>query len=93
MDFHYQGEPAWDIELHTDGGVMRLSAAATQLTIDGKNYGAPGSGGSHDEYIALYRRFAELIASGKSDVDVTPFRLMADIYLVGKHDIIAPFHE
>jgi D-galactose 1-dehydrogenase len=94
MDFHYQGKPSWDIVLDTDGGSMKLAAAATELSIDGKVRNFPASpDGEYAEYASLYRRFAELIAKGESDADATPFRLVADIFLVGRHTLVAPFSE
>jgi hypothetical protein len=43
------------------------------------------------EYPRLYARFAELIAAGESDVDIRPFQLVADAFLLGKRSSSAPF--
>jgi len=40
-----------------------------------------------------YRRFAELIAAGESEIDATPFRLVADAFLAGKRTPVARFEE
>jgi D-galactose 1-dehydrogenase len=94
FDFLYLGEPAWDIELVTDGGTLKLSFAATVLSIDGKQRDyPPPEDGEYVEYAPLYRRFAELIADGTSEVDATPFRLVADAFLVGTRRTVAPFKE
>jgi D-galactose 1-dehydrogenase len=36
------------------------------------------------EYVRLYRRFAELVASGQSHADLAPLRLAADAFLCGR---------
>ena len=38
------------------------------------------------EYPALYARFHELIRRGDSDVDIAPFRLVADAFLLGRRE-------
>jgi hypothetical protein len=64
------------------------------LSIDGQKLEfPPHKDGAHVEYAPLYRRFAELIATGKSDIDVTPFRLVADAFLAGKRTPVARFEE
>ncbi|MGB8600700.1 MAG: Gfo/Idh/MocA family oxidoreductase [Rhizomicrobium sp.] len=89
LDFHYRGPPSWDMDFATDRGALQLTAAATRLAIDGA---APDSDaepcGMYAEYAALYRRFAKLIAAGASEVDATPLRLVADIFLVARHHVI-----
>lgn len=86
FDFYYQGPTSWNIGFTTDRGDLHLNAAATSLTIDGvlTETSAPETG-MYAEYAALYARFAELIASGESEVDADPLRLVADIFLVARH--------
>ena len=45
------------------------------------------------EYAALYRRFAEIICSGVSDIDVAPLRLVADAFLRGRRLPVEAFVE
>lgn len=87
LDFFCSEEQTWDIELTADVTV-KLAASATRLEIDGITQDFPASpDGNFAEYAPLYRRFAELIAHGESDVDATPFRLVADAFLIGRrHD-------
>jgi D-galactose 1-dehydrogenase/L-arabinose 1- dehydrogenase len=42
------------------------------------------------EYPRLYRRFADLCESNASEVDLRPFQLVADAFLVGERRIVAP---
>lgn len=90
MDFVHEGAPVWDVELETDGGRMLLTDAATSFSVDGQmleKLDAPDN--MHVEYSALYRDFARLIRIGASDADVTPLRMIADIYMLSRHHRIA----
>lgn len=94
LDFLFTGTPAWDIELKTEGGVLKLAAAATQLLIGGQTQEfPPNPDGDYVEYARLYRRFAELIAAGRSEVDASPMRLVADAFLTGRHFKVARIRE
>jgi predicted dehydrogenase len=94
FDFLYAGEAIWDIEVETDGGALKLSFAGAVLSIDGQRLEfPPHKDGAYAEYMQLYRRFAELIAAGESEIDATPFRLVADAFLAGKRTPVARFEE
>ena len=41
----------------------------------------------------MYKYFAELLAARRSDVDLSPFRLVADAYLLGRRNEVKPFEE
>ena len=57
------------------------------MAIDGKTVAE-----AHDEeYRELYRRFVKLAATGASDVDLAPLRLVADAFLLGRRNIVEPF--
>lgn len=87
FDFRQTGPQSWDIVAETDRGRMTLSSGGARLAVDGKVLAeAPD-----EEYRGLYRRFVELAATGASDVDLTPLRLVADAFLLGKRTIVEPF--
>ncbi|MFX7125157.1 hypothetical protein ABTI37_19905, partial [Acinetobacter baumannii] len=44
-----------------------------------------------DEYPALYRRFVALTSGGKTDVDLTPLRLVADSFMLGRRRLVEAF--
>lgn len=90
FDFRQKGEQSWDIELHTVSGSLRLSRGGAGLAIDGKVATLDES--MAGEYPRLYQRFADLCESGASEVDIRPFQLVADAFLVGERRIVAP-HE
>ncbi|HEY1888934.1 MAG TPA: Gfo/Idh/MocA family oxidoreductase [Steroidobacteraceae bacterium] len=92
LDFRHTGPQTWDIEFETDQGPVKLSAGGGTLTVGGKP--VPGeAGGLHGEYSSIYRTFAELIATGRCEVDARPLELVADVFLVGKQVAVAPFVE
>ncbi|WP_426013053.1 Gfo/Idh/MocA family protein [Caulobacter sp. DWR2-3-1b2] len=89
FDFLQTGPQSWDIEVDTDGGALRLSHGGSKLWIDGLlMHEQPEA-----EYPSLYTRFAELIATGASDVDVTPLRHVADAFLLGRRVAAPAFVE
>ncbi|MFL9842387.1 Gfo/Idh/MocA family oxidoreductase [Sphingomonas sp. ST-64] len=90
FDFLKQGTQSWDIVAHTDGGTLTLSEGGTALAIDG-DAKASGADELASEYPALYRRFAELVRAGESEVDLSPLQLVADIHLKARIRIVDPF--
>lgn len=87
FDFRQTGPQSWDILVETDQGRLTLSGGGRRMAIDGKVLAeAPD-----EEYRGLYRRFVELAATGASDVDLTPLRLVADAFLLGKRTVVEPF--
>ena len=88
FDFRQTGTQTWDIVVETDAGTLKLSQGGAVLTLP--------SGTEHNEdleYPGLYSRFANLIRGGRSDVDIDPFRLVADAFLRGHRQIVEPFHD
>ncbi|TQF42348.1 galactose 1-dehydrogenase [Bradyrhizobium sp. UNPF46] len=87
FDFRQTGPQSWDILVETDRGRLTLSGGGRSMAIDGNTFAeAPD-----EEYRELYRRFVELTATGTSDVDLAPLRLVADAFLLGKRTIVEPF--
>lgn len=87
LDFLQTGPQSWDIAIETDSGTLTLHDGGARLDIDGAAQTLPDSG----EYPGLYRQFADLIASGRSDIDLTPLELVADAFLIGEHRQVAAF--
>ena len=87
FDFRQTGPQSWDIVVETDQGRLTLSNGGARMAIDGKVLAeAPD-----EEYRGLYRRFVALAATGASDVDLAPLRLVADAFLLGRRTVIEPF--
>ena len=87
FDWLEQGTPKWTITVDTDAGQAVLSDGGAKLAIDGTSIDT----GPHEEYPSLYRRFAELIATSTSDVDLAPLAHVADAFMMGKRLTTLPF--
>jgi len=86
FNFLQTGDQTWTIEISTDGGPMRLTDGGSQLLVRGRE-----TPGENREYAGLYNRFADLIASGRSDIDTRPLELVADAFLVAERRRMAAF--
>jgi D-galactose 1-dehydrogenase len=86
FDFRQTGPQTWDIRIDTDAGELLLSKGGGALAIAGVAQPLPAEA----EYPSLYARFAALIAAGESDVDLRPFRHVADAFLrAGRREVEA----
>jgi predicted dehydrogenase len=92
LDFRHTGTQTWDIDIETDSGAMKLSAGGGVFTV-GDQPPAPDGGELESEYGSIYRRFAELIEAGRSEVHATPLQLVADIFLVAEQLTVEPFED
>jgi D-galactose 1-dehydrogenase len=87
FDWRHEGTQTWDIDVEADEGRMKISAGGARLAIDGK----PVSAAPDREYAGIYRRFAELIDTGASDVDLSPMVHVADAFTLGRRIEVEPF--
>jgi len=86
FDFLQENLQTWSIFAEAeDGGKLSLGMGGTILEIDGQ----PVMQEPEREYPGLYAHFHELIASGASDADFAPLRIVADAFMLGKR-IAAP---
>jgi D-galactose 1-dehydrogenase len=89
FDWRQTGKQSWDIVAQTEAGEMVLSEGGAKLSIDGKLV--------HDEpeqeYPMLYKRFAEIIKAGQSDVDLAPLRHVADAFMLGRRKFVDMFYD
>ena len=60
-----------------------------ELAIDGKKQET----GEAAEYPSLYAEFAELIAAGRSHVDLEPLRVVADAFMLATREAVEPFED
>ena len=89
FDFRQTGPQTWDIHFDTDGGPVILSAGGAKLFVGDELRIDTAKA----EYPALYRRFVELTATGESDVDLAPFQLVADAFMLGRRRNVEPFEH
>ena len=92
FDWRQEGTQTWSIEATTEAGHMRLFDGGATLEIDGETVASDPTDTLSGEYPRLYHKMAGLIASGASDVDLSPLRHVADAFMLGRRNIVAPFH-
>ena len=88
FDFLQPGEPTWSMLFDAGPeGTMTLHAGGRRLEIDGRTVvDAPDR-----EYPCMYAHFASLVAQGKSDLDFSALRAMADAFAIGRRHRVAPY--
>ena len=89
FDWLETGAQVWDIRVATETGTVLLRQGGSRMEVDG----ALISAAPEAEYAGLYGRFARLIGEGRSDVDVSPLRLVADAFLGSRREVVEPFVE
>ena len=88
FDWRQTGDQTWDFAIDLDDGTaLRLTGGGTTLTVDGETI----LSGARNEYDRIYERFADLLDAGTSLVDVAPFELVADAFMVGRRIETEPF--
>jgi D-galactose 1-dehydrogenase len=88
FDWRQASEQTWDIAVETSEGVnLKLTKGGSRLAIDGSLVAEEPPA----EYEGIYRRFGELLAEGRSEVDAEPFRLVADAFMIGRRLAVEPF--
>jgi D-galactose 1-dehydrogenase len=89
FDWRQTGKQSWDIIVGTAAGELKLSDGGARLWIAGVEQPLDNEA----EYPSLYRRFAELVRAGRSDVDVAPLRHVADAFMLGQRSVVDAFHD
>jgi D-galactose 1-dehydrogenase len=89
FDWRQTGKQSWDIVAQTEAGEMVLSEGGAKLSIDGKLVHEE----PEQEYPMLYKRFAEIVKTGTSDVDLAPLRHVADAFMLGRRKFVEAFHD
>ncbi|MGP9677715.1 Gfo/Idh/MocA family protein [Halomonas sp. AOP27-A1-41] len=89
FDFRQTGPQTWDIHVATDNGRLSLTQGGRRLMINDELIVDE----EEREYAGLYNHFIELVASGRSDVDIAPLRQVADAFLYGHREATDAFVE
>jgi D-galactose 1-dehydrogenase len=89
FDFRQTGPQTWNIDFDTDEGPVTLSSGGAKLSVDGELRLEAAKA----EYTQLYQRFLKLAAAGESDVDLAPFQLVADAFLLARRRTVEPFED
>ena len=89
FDLRQTGPQTWDIRVETDAGRLTLSSGGSRLSMTAISW----STRSRRSIARIYRHFVELIASGVSDVDLSPLVHVADAFMLGRRRDVEPFIE
>ncbi|MER9971684.1 Gfo/Idh/MocA family oxidoreductase [Mesorhizobium sp. M0060] len=89
LDWRQTGPQSWDILADTEAGSMVLSGGGSKLAIDGRIVHEEPEA----EYPMLYRRFAEIVRAGVSDVDLAPLQHVADAFMLRKRNVVEAFFD
>ena len=88
FEWRQERDERWDVEIESDRETLRLTHGGSRLFVNGECV----IDGPFAEYEGLYAHFADLIARGESWMDLAPFYLLADSFLIGARRVVAPFH-
>lgn len=88
FDFRKEGAQQWSITIDSDDGQIGLLDGGSRLLIGDRLVDVEPVA----EYPSLYRHYAELIESGKSDADLEPLRIVADAFMQASPVECAPFN-
>lgn len=87
FEFHNSNDEVWLIRLEAiDGEVLELSDGGAALSVNGVSV----ENVSTSEYIGVYRRFGELVRSRQTEFDISPLEIVADAFLLAKHERVTP---
>jgi D-galactose 1-dehydrogenase len=90
FDWRQTGPQTWTIEVETDKGTLALHDGGARMEIDGSPV-APPAETLCGEYPRLYRRMANLVREGRSDMDLRPMILVTNAFTLGTRQITDPF--
>ena len=92
FDWRQKDGDIWEIRIDTDAGLLHLMEGGAKVTINGLLQSAPEDSTTvADEYSRLYQRMHELIMTNSSECDLTPLELVADAFMLGRHEPVAEF--
>jgi D-galactose 1-dehydrogenase len=89
LDMDHRGPQTCTIDIDTDQGHLKLSKGASEMAVDGRAVELDRD----PEYRRLYRRFAALLEQPESDIDLSPFELVADSFLLGRRATRPAFED
>jgi D-galactose 1-dehydrogenase len=88
LDWRPTGPPTWDIIVETEAGTLKLTGGGRSLSLPSGTRTL-----EEREYPALYEHFAALVRERRSDVDIKPLQLVADIFLRAQRTTVDAFHD
>jgi len=87
FDWTREEDEQWEIHIDAGGDSVQLIEGGNRCLING----IATQASALDEYPALYARMAELLATGQSDVDLSPMVHLSDAFTLSKRTTIPAF--
>ncbi len=81
FDFRERDTEIWSIKLVDDSNeTLEIHSGGAEICIDGgkRQISDP------EEYKGVYRKFAEVVRTRQSDIDIKPLEIIADAFLIAK---------
>lgn len=89
FDWRLSGPQTREVHIETDSGRLGIADSGGRLVHDDRTL----LDETRYEYLGIYRRFVELIASGTSDFDLSPLVHVADAFMLGRRVSVEPFSD
>ena len=89
FDWRQTGEQTWTIRVDTTDGEVLITGGGEKLSIAGAEQAME----ARAEYPGLYRQFASLVDARAIDVDLAPFQLVADAFMLGRREQVEAFED
>lgn len=89
LSFNQKVCQTWTITVETDRGTITLIDGGADWALNGT---VQPQSDQRSEYSRVYDRFATLIADRRSEVDLRPFRLVADSFFLAERRQASDFH-
>jgi D-galactose 1-dehydrogenase len=93
FDWRQQGDQIWTINAKTDAGDLTLLNGGDKMLVDGMSHDIAKSAPLNGEYADLYAQMAHLVASGLSDVDLSPMTHVVDAFALGTRHVVEAFYD
>lgn len=92
FEWRHKGLQTWAFEIETNDGLLELTQGGAKLQINGVDQSESDNGALSGEYPRLYSNMASLVEAGKSDVDTSPMRHVADAFTLGSRKGVPAFN-
>ena len=90
LDWRETREECWTIRIEmTDGDVVELRGGGSEFVVNGE----VAARNENREYPGLYSHFADIVASGGSDLDARPLAIVLDAFARGRKTSVDAFES
>jgi D-galactose 1-dehydrogenase len=89
FDWRQTGPQTREVRIETDAGRLTVADSGGRLVHDDRTL----LDETRHEYRGIYRHFAELVASGTSDFDISPLVHAADAFMLGRRLSVEAFSD